>query len=221
MIIEEDEGVEEGDDTGEVNLGAYSRLEHYPIENPGRYTGDLPGRGQRALFGRIGRLPGDRGGLFKTNLCKRRLGFPESREDEDYTGWVFFEMVLKNKLFDYNILDTASPIISGDRNDDSELWIQLLNELVDAAHGRFFIMSDEVADILRETEWSQRRRYYWHALDELVISYVHNGQKKYNSLKLYLKKKGGPKIGARDPTIRRNRKRAARQTMGSTSLTAV
>lgn len=173
-------------DTENGALGAYTLVEHYPSENSDKYVGNHRVRARSGVFGHIGRLPNDAGGSIKPGLCKERLGLPVSSKDEAYIAWQAFEMEIKSSLESLGIDCVHDPVLNGDRNDLSEgVWMGLLNCLIDRAE-ELYLLRPEIVEVLREVDWSQLGRFYWHALDELVMSYVQTAQKKAKKLQKHL-----------------------------------
>ena len=167
-------------------LGAYTLVEHYPSGNPDKYVGNHRVRAKSGVFGHIGRLPNDNGGSIKPGLCRERLGLPASSSDEAYIAWQAFEMEIKSSLESLGIESVHDAALSGDRNDFPEsVWMGLLNSLIDRAE-ELYLLQPELVEILREDDWSQLRRFYWHALDELVMSYVQTAQRRAKKLQKHL-----------------------------------
>jgi hypothetical protein len=186
-------------------LGAYTLLEHYPSDNPDKYVGNHRARVTSGVFGHIGRLANDNGGAIKPGMCKERLRFPNNSSDEAYIAWQAFEIEIKTSLESLGIESVRDTALNGDRNDIPEgVWMGLLNSLIDCAE-ELYLLSSDILEALREVHWSQLRRFYWHALDELVMSYVQTAQKRARRLMKFLetrRREQGP-----PPAVPVNRRR--------------
>ena len=199
-------------------MGAYTLLEHYPSENCDKYVGNHRVRARSGVFGHIGRVPNDAGGAIKPGLCKERLELSMSTSDEAYVAWLALESMIKSKLESLEIESIQDAVLGSERNDHSEgVWVGLLNSLVDRAE-ELYLMTPGIISALREASWSQLRRFYWHALDELVMSYVQTAQRKAKKLQKYLgaieSKRGPPPTGPAER--RRTHKLRARYAICTT-----
>lgn len=169
-----------------VQSGAYMLVEHYPIGNPEKYVGNHRVRAGSGVFGHIGRQQNDNGGAIRTGLCKERLGFPTGSLDAAYIQWQAFETDIKSSLETLGIDSLHDSVLDSDRNDHPQgVWIALLNSLINSAE-ELFLLSPDIVEVLQDEGWSQLRRFYWHALDELVISYVQTAQRKAKKLQKHL-----------------------------------
>lgn len=95
-------------------------------------------------------------------------------------------MEIKLRLENLDIDSAHDPALNSDRNDHPEgVWMSLLYSLIDHAE-ELYLLASEIVGVLREVAWSQMRRFYWHAFDELVISYIQTAQRKAKKLQRHL-----------------------------------
>lgn len=134
-------------------------ISDYPTGGPDYYFGgdDFPQFPKMIIPAK-----GSEASITAPKIAKFRLGW-SNKAVSYYTNWI------KATIIVVGMCSTSDFRVQNlDRNQVGKEWIKILESL--AAQSRGF--SPEAVEALSDSVWTQRKRFYWHALDVIVFDMV-------------------------------------------------